>query len=116
MTDAEIILEHLEAIEEKLSALVGPWPEWMSIETAARYCDCSTRKIRRAIQSGVLKASRPTDGYHADSHIRIARIGLDEWMQGSSQGLPVLAGDGRMGGKVMLEALRAGASTRRERE
>ncbi len=116
MTDAEIILEHLEAIEEKLSALVGPWPEWMSIVTAARYCDCSTRKIRRAIQSEVLKVSRPTDGYHADSHVRIARISLDAWMQESSQALPLLAGDGRMGGKAKLEALRAGTSTQRERE
>ena len=88
----------------------------MTISTAARYCDCSTRKIRRAIQSGVLKVSRPNDGYHADSHIRIARISLDTWMQGSSQGLPVLAGDGRIEGKATLEALRAGASTRRERE
>ena len=116
MTDAEIILEHLEAIEEKLSALVGPWPEWMSIETAACYCDCSARKIRRAIQSRVLKVSRPTDGYHADSHVRIARTSLDTWMQGSSQGLPVLAGDGRIGGKLKLEALRAGTPARKERE
>ena len=116
MTDAEIILEHLEAIESRLNALSGSWPEWMKIETAARYCDCSTRKIWRAIQSEVLKSSRPTDGYHAGSHIRIARVALDTWMQGSSQGLPVLAGDGRIGGKLKLEALRAGTPARKERE
>ena len=115
MTSAAEILERLEAIESKLDALSGSWPEWLSIEAAARYCDCSARKIRRAIQSGILKVSRPADGYHADSHIRIARIGLDTWMQGSSQGLPVLAGDGRIEGKAKLEALRAEASTRRER-
>ncbi len=112
----QTLISSLDRIETKLDTLVGPWPEWMSIEAAARYCDCSARKIRRAIQSGVLKASRPTDGYHADSHIRIARISLDTWMQGSSQGLPVLAGDGRIGGKLKLEALRAGVSTRRDRE
>ncbi len=116
MTEAAEILKRLEAIESRLNTLTGSWPEWMSIEAAARYCDCSARKIRRAIQSGVLKVSRPNDGYHADSHIRIARISLDTWMQGSSQGLPVLAGDGRIEGKAKLEALRAGASTRRERE
>ncbi|MCZ6659967.1 MAG: helix-turn-helix domain-containing protein [bacterium] len=110
------ILGRLGAIESRLDALSGSWPEWMSIEAAARYCDCSARKIRRAIQSGVLKVSRPTDGYHADSHVRIARTSLDTWMQGSSQGLPVLARDGRIEGKAKLEALRAGASTRRERE
>ena len=116
MTEAAEILKRLEAIESKMDALTGPWPEWMSIEAAARYCDCSARKIRRAIQSGVLKVSRPNDGYHADSHIRIARISLDTWMQGSSQGLPVLAGDGRIEGKAKLEALRAGAPAWRERE
>ena len=116
MSETVEILKCLEAIEEKLSALVDTWPGWMSIETAARYCDCSTRKIRRAIQSEVLNASRPTDGYHADSHVRIARISLDAWMQESSQALPLLAGDGRIGGKTKLEALRAGARTRRERE
>lgn len=116
MTLAAEILKRLEAMEVKLDFVGGRWPEWMSIETAARYCDCSTRKIRRAIQSGVLKASRPTDGYHADSHVRIARISLDTWMQGSSQGLPVLAGDGRIGGKLKLKALRAGTLARKERE
>ena len=116
MTEYAEILERLEAIESRLDALSGSWPEWMKIETAARYCDCSARKIRRAIQSEVLKASRPTDGYHADSHVRIARTSLDTWMQGSSQGLPVLAGDGRIGGKLKLEALRAGTPARKERE
>ena len=116
MTEAAEILKRLEAIESKMDALTGPWPEWMSIEAAARYCDCSARKIRRAIQSEVLNASRPTDGYHADSHVRIARISLDAWMQESSQALPLLAGDARIGGKGKLEALRAGASTRKERE
>ena len=116
MTEFVEILNRLGAIESKLDALSGSWPEWMSIEAAARYCDCSARKIRRAIQSGILKASRPADGYHADSHVRIARTSLDTWMQGSSQGLPVLVGDGRIGGKTKLEALRSGASTRRERK
>ena len=114
MTKAGEILERLEAIESKLNGPHGTWPEWMSIETAAHYCDCSTRKLRRAIQSGVLRSSRPNDGYHSDAHVRIARTDLNEWMRGPAQGLPVLTGDGRIEGKAKLEALRAGAPTRRE--
>lgn len=116
MTKATKILKHLEAIEARLDALTRPWPEWMSIETAAHYCDCSTRKIRRAIQSGALRFSRPNDGYHSDAHVRIARTDLDEWLRHSTQGLPVLTGNGRIDGKAKLEALRAGAPTWRERE
>ena len=116
MTKAAEILKRLEAIESKIDALTGPWPEWLSIETAARYCDCSTRKIRRAIQSGTLRYSRPKDGYHSDAHIRVARTDLNEWMRGVNQGLPVLTGDGRIEGKAKLEALRAGAPAWRERE
>ena len=116
MTEATKILERLEAIQSRLDALTRPWPEWMSIETAAHYCDCSTRKIRRAIQSGALRSSRPNDGYHSDAHVRIARTDLNEWMRGPAHGLPVLTGDGRIEGKAKLEALRAGEPAWRERE
>ncbi len=116
MTETTEILERLEAIKSRLDALTRSWPGWMSIETAAHYCDCSTRKIRRASQSGTLRYSRPNDGYHSDAHVRISRTDLDSWIRGASQGLPVLTGDGRIEGKAKLEALRAGEPAWRERE
>ena len=108
MTKAAEILKRLEAIESKLNGPHGTWPEWMSIETAARYCDCDKKKIRRAIKSGVLKATRPTDGYCKDGHPRIYRVVLDSWVRMGSTGLLFNEEASSIDRKAKLEALRRG--------
>ena len=109
MKGVDKIISCLEAIEAKVDALTKPWPEWMSIETAAHYCDCDKKKIRRAIKSGVLKATRPTDGYCKDGHPRIYRVDLDSWVRMGSTGLLFNEEASSVDRKAKLEALRRGS-------
>ena len=53
-----------------------PWPEWMAIETAARYLDVSPQRIRKLV------ANRHIPFHQEDRGCRILfrRTDLDEWM------------------------------------
>lgn len=114
MSDLSTILSRLDALGAEVRALNGHvpvWPEWMSISTAARYCDISTWKIFRAISNGRLHPARPDDGERRKSRPpepRLKRTDLDGWMEASrpTRPLPIEPEDGTMGGKARLAGLR----------
>ena len=58
------------------------WPEWMSVETAARYLDVSEERVRK------LKDRREIPHYQEAPGCRVffRRSDLDEWMGGFRQG------------------------------
>jgi excisionase family DNA binding protein len=64
-----------------LASLTGltaaePWPEWMAIETAARYLDVSPQRLRKLV------AQRRIPYHQEDKGCRILfrRSDLDDWM------------------------------------
>jgi excisionase family DNA binding protein len=71
---AEIVLASLGEQEGARSA----WPEWMSVETAARYLNASEERVRK------LKDRREIPCYQEGPGCRVffRRSELDEWMSG----------------------------------
>jgi excisionase family DNA binding protein len=55
-----------------------PWPEWMAIDTAARYLDVSPQRLRKQV------ARREIPYHQEDKGCRILfrRTDLDDWMAG----------------------------------
>jgi excisionase family DNA binding protein len=84
LVPAELIDALAVAISERVLAhLHGyasqePWPEWMAIDTAARYLDVSPQRLRKQI------AHRQIPFHQQDRACRILfrRRDLDEWMAG----------------------------------
>jgi excisionase family DNA binding protein len=82
----------LTAIVERLRAELGDeiraqvraeieaaaWPAWMSIETAARYLDCTPERIRKLIARRSIPFSQEAPG----CRIFLSKTDLDEWMRG----------------------------------
>jgi excisionase family DNA binding protein len=69
----------LEHVEHKLEH--EAWPEWLSVETAARYLDVSPERLRK------LQARREIP-YHQEApgcRVLFRRRDLDEWMTGFRQ-------------------------------
>lgn len=64
-------LERIAAEQE-----AEPWPEWLSVETAARYLDVSPERLRK------LQARREVPFYQEAPGCRVLfrRRELDEWM------------------------------------
>lgn len=59
-----------------------PGSEFMTIAEAARRVRCCERTIRRAIDSGVLRAGRVHSGTGARGGFRIRPGDLEAWMYG----------------------------------
>jgi len=58
------------------------WPEWMNIDTAARYLDCTPERVRKLV-------ARREIPYHQEApgcRIFFRRDELDTWMAASRQG------------------------------
>ncbi len=55
-----------------------PWPEWMNVETAARYLDCTEERIRKLVER------RQIPYYQEGPRCRVFfnRSELDQWMFG----------------------------------
>jgi len=74
---AAAISEHLlNRLHPVTSA--DPWPEWMAIETAARYLDVSPQRLRKLV-------SRREIPFHQEDkgcRILFRRGDLDDWMSG----------------------------------
>lgn len=72
------------------------WPEWMTIDTLAKYmdwpCDCATKKGRAA---AFMRAKRlRAMGYHGarqvgESELRYSRVQLDEFLTRPSKHIRV---------------------------
>lgn len=72
---AELALARLAQHEGRCS----DWPEWMSVETAARYLDASEERVRK------LKDRREIPYYQEGPGCRVffRRSELDDWMCGA---------------------------------
>ena len=70
---ADRVLERVDA--DRLSQ--PTWPEWMSVDTAARYLDVSPERVRK------LQSRREIPFHQEASGCRVLfrRDDLDEWMQ-----------------------------------
>jgi excisionase family DNA binding protein len=54
-TVVEVIAEHVaRLLAVGTPPPTDPWPEWMSVETAARYLDVSPERIRKLLARGEL--------------------------------------------------------------
>jgi excisionase family DNA binding protein len=79
--------EQLAAFADALAPLVAkrldrvqsePWPEWMSVETAARYLDCSPERLRKLCQRDQIPYYQDGGKGH---RVFFDREQLDAWMQ-----------------------------------
>ena len=79
MTSAAEILERLEAIESKLDALSGSWPEWLSIEALSAYSGIPVETLWRFVKRGrnPLPCSQPGG---PKGLVRVHRATFDRWM------------------------------------
>ena len=75
---AAAVSERILARLHALPATAEPWPEWMAIETAARYLDVSPQRLRKLV------ARRQIPYHQEDKGCRILfrRTDLDHWMSG----------------------------------
>jgi excisionase family DNA binding protein len=68
----------LDAVAAALPAPVEPWPEWMSLKTAARYLDISSERLSKLKQRGAIP-------HHQDGgrgcRVFFKRVDLDSWME-----------------------------------
>ena len=73
-----------DQLELPLSVLIDPQitVEYMTIAEAARRVRCCERTIRRAIESGVLRAGRVHGGRGSRGGFRIRSADLESWMYG----------------------------------
>ena len=73
------ILERLEAIESKLDAMSGSWPEWMTFDVLSRYSGIPTDTLRRFVRrkSNPLPCSQPGG---PKGLVRVSRLIFDRWM------------------------------------
>ena len=77
----EVIEALAAAVSERLlpdfnTTRTDPWPEWMAIDTAARYLDVSPQRLRKQV------AQRQIPFHQEDKGCRVLfrRSDLDEWM------------------------------------
>jgi excisionase family DNA binding protein len=72
----ELLDEIREQVRTEIEA--AAWPEWMSIETAARYLDCPSERVRKLIARRAIPFSQEAPG----CRIFLSRSDLDTWMRG----------------------------------
>ncbi len=79
MTVAAEIIKRLEAIESKLDALSGSWPEWMDLDVLSRYLGIPTDTLRRFARRkrNPLPCSQPGG---PKGLVRVNRGVFDRWM------------------------------------
>lgn len=67
-------------LADRLEPPTPTWPEWMSIETASRYLDCSVERLRKLV-------ARNQIPFHQEgprTRVFFNRFDIDGWMQGRS--------------------------------
>lgn len=68
----------LAAIAAALPAPTEAWPEWMSVQTAARYLDISPERLSKLKQRGTIP-------HHQEGgrgcRVFFKRVDLDAWME-----------------------------------
>lgn len=75
------------SIAERVAKLLAPerddeagaWPEWMNIETLARYLDCSPQRIRKLVARREIPFAQEAAG----CRISFCRRSIDEWLRDS---------------------------------
>lgn len=80
MSVLTVTAEEFEALADKVAELearpaVEPWPEHMSVETAARYLDMTREALRKLVQRRKVAYSQECKG----GRLSFARIDLDEF-------------------------------------
>ncbi|MBA3844185.1 MAG: helix-turn-helix domain-containing protein, partial [Actinobacteria bacterium] len=53
------------------------WPEWMGVETAARYLDVSPQRLRKLVAAGSIPHVQEGPG----CRVFFGRADLDRWMR-----------------------------------
>lgn len=74
------------SIAERVADLLSPqrdneesaWPEWMNIDTLARYLDCSPQRIRKLVARREIPFAQEAAG----CRISFCRRSIDEWLRG----------------------------------
>jgi len=79
MTEVVEILKRLGAIESKLDALSGPWPEWMDLDMLSQYSAIPVETLRRFVKRNrnPLPCSQPGG---PKGLVRVHRATFDRWM------------------------------------
>ena len=68
----------LAAIASRLTPTSSePWPEWMSVDTVARYLDCSPERIRKLAARREIPYAQEGVG----CRLSFSRQAIDDWMQ-----------------------------------
>ena len=79
MTEYAEILSRLGAIESKLGALSGSWPEWMRLDMLSQYSGIPVETLWRFIkrERNPLPCSQPGG---PKGLVRVHRVTFDRWM------------------------------------
>ncbi len=73
----EALVARVADLEERLAEQQASWPEWMSVETAARYLDCTTERLWKL----VARRQIPYAQEGKRCRLSFERDDLDEWMR-----------------------------------
>jgi excisionase family DNA binding protein len=77
-----IVAEAKTSVLEELAARGdASWPEWMSVETVARYLDVPEERVRKLKDRGAIPYYQDGPG----CRVFFRRRELDEWMSGFRQ-------------------------------
>lgn len=78
MTVAELVERVAQLVLNRLEQRDAAWPEWMSVETAARYLDVSPERVSKLKARGLLPCYQDGPG----CRVFFNRRELDEAMAG----------------------------------
>lgn len=68
-----------EQVERAIAEQGNGWPEWLSVDGAARYMDVSPERVRKLQHSGVLPYSQEAPGTRVHFRRRDLDALLDGW-------------------------------------
>ncbi len=67
----------LDAVAAAMPAPIEPWPQWMTVETAARYLDVSPGRLRKLVARRQVPFAQEGKG----CRLNFSRDDLDQWMR-----------------------------------
>lgn len=77
----QLIADRVDAALAEQARSTETWPEWMSVETAARYLDCSPERVRKI----AARRQIPFVQERPAARVFFSRADLDGWMRAGAR-------------------------------
>lgn len=72
----EVLDQIADLVADRLADKLTPWPEWMNVETAARYLDCGIGRLQKLKERDAIPYVQDGPG----GRVFHRRTDLDAWM------------------------------------